>query len=69
MDEKAIKIALKALKIYIEVQGMKAANAAREHRGEAQAYDEVCFIYAAKDVENLVKELEGRENEISTSGK
>ncbi len=58
MDEQAIKIALQSFKIFIEVEGMKAANAAREHRGEAQAYDEVCFIYAAEDVEKLIKELD-----------
>ncbi len=69
MDEKAIKIALQAFKIYIEVQGMKALNASRQDRGLAQGYDERCFFDAAKDVEKLIKELEGRENEISTSGK
>jgi len=69
VDEKAIKIALQAFKIYIEVQGMKALNASRQYRGLAQGYDERLFLDAAKDVENLIKELEGRENEISTSGK
>jgi hypothetical protein len=61
VDEKAIKIALRALKIYIEVQGMKALNASRLSRGLAQGYDERCFYDAAKDVEKLVNELDMKE--------
>ena len=33
------------------IEAMKAANAAREHRGEAQAYDEAAFHAKADDLD------------------
>ena len=42
------------LALLAEVEGMKATNTAREHRGEAQAYDEDAFIAAAEQIRVLV---------------
>lgn len=64
MDEGVVRMAaqmyayvagIEALKIVVE--GMKAANMEREHRGEALAYNEYDFASVAEDMKNIIPQL------------
>jgi hypothetical protein len=43
-----LSLNVEALAIAAEVEGMKALNQWREHRGEGQAYDEAAFLEKAE---------------------
>ena len=57
MSEQAIKIMCFALAEYARIEAMKAANTVRTMNGEALAYSEESFNYAANTLDQLALEV------------
>lgn len=53
MDEYDVKRLALTLVVQAEIEGMKAANAARDTPTEAVAYDEEDFISKAEELRNI----------------
>ena len=61
MNAYTTQILIRAMACQARIEAMKAANAWRENRGEAQAYNEEQFQVEAADLERLANDLhEGR---------
>lgn len=52
-----LDIWLQSLQVLCDLEGAKAANAYRERRGEAQAYDELYFEQLGRHLQTLRKGL------------
>lgn len=57
MDPYDLRILIQAMSIMVRVEGLKAANQQREHRGESIAYDEDSFDELANELDEIVKKL------------
>jgi len=58
MTPQQLKIYITALRIGVDIEGMKIMNKEREIQGLAPAYDEMAFVYCSNQYNNLLKELD-----------
>ena len=58
MDSWLLMQQAELLRIYIEVEGCKAANKEREMNGQALAYPESIFVDAAKEVQGICDNIQ-----------
>jgi len=58
MTPQQLRIYMTALRIGVDIEGMKIMNKEREMQGLAPAYDEAAFVYCSNQYNDLLKELD-----------
>lgn len=63
MNSRFLKMQAELLAIYAEIEGMKAENMQRQHRGESMAWDNNQFCVMAQRARDVVKNIDADYNE------